>query len=255
MPAKRPSVNRLQKNPTPSPKPREEPTEYEKNGAVSMGENGAPGEPSHLMPSPQANGGNLSHQEEKDLPAVDDLSEEELHDRGYPNPDQTQDSDLKSMRTNEDMVAQVQGRIEKSHKMLEEKLDSIQEQARQEEELATQHDDDVDYPNLPNAPKGDVLVLGPNEPLRVSGDVQGNVILLDKAVYRAHRPFRSLRWAFTLVHQKGTVVPVSAVRGSVPQPTPTEPQGTDETKTPEAPHNANDGASQTKEPVTKIETK
>lgn len=90
-------------------------------------------------------------------------------------------------------------------------------------------EEQLDYAMLPGAPRGETIVLGPGEPLRVSGNVEGNMIRLDKAVYRAHQPFRSLRWTFVLVYANGSLIPVSATR-QIQEPQGAEPSGTSETK-------------------------
>lgn len=71
-----------------------------------------------------------------------------------------------------------------------------------------------DYGALPGAPKGPSLVLGPDEPLRVDGEVSpdGTYIRLNKAVYRAKLPMGSKRWAFMLVYPMNAQIPVSIVQ-------------------------------------------
>lgn len=119
--------------------------------------------------------------------------------------------------------------IGQTHKALDEKLHEIQNTAQVQHDMTQDEEEISDFGALPNAPKGEVIVLGPDEPLRVSGEVQGNVIVLDKAVYRAKRPFRSLRWTFQLMYPAGHTVPTHVAR-RMEEPKGTEPQSTEETK-------------------------
>jgi len=216
-----------------SPKRREDEkkSDWEEGGQyASVGENAAPDTPEHVMPSPQANGGGfVSDESNKDYTPEDKLTPTELAGSGYPNPEETPAEGVNSMREGETGVEHAQRQIELAHDMFEVKLHSIQDNAATRERMLADGED-VDYANLPNAPKGsNVLVLGPDEPLRVSGHENGGVIVLDKTVYRAHRPFRSLRWTFTLEYPFGAEVPVSKVR-TVPVPEGKEPSSTEETK-------------------------
>jgi len=198
----------------------------------NVGENAAPDNPSHLMPSVQANGGGASTDDPKERDLGPDLSPTELADLGYPNPETTPDEGMKSTRQGDETSVEAARRnVSLAHKVLDDKLDSISaEHENRKTLLEMSVAEEVDYANLPNAPKGDVLILGPDEPLRVSGDEQGGVIVLDKPVYRARRPFRSLRWTFTLEYSAGSHLPVSKVR-SVPKPiNKPEESGTEETK-------------------------
>lgn len=226
------STGRLQKTTPPTrkrPETAEVPTGFEEGGSLaSVGENAAPDTEDHLMPSPQANGGGIVSDDPQDV-EPEQPSETELAEQGYPNPEETPDEGMSSTRQEETGMQHAERKMERAHAMMDDKLHSIGENYAAQEALLAEGDD-VDFANLPNAPKGDnVMVLGPDEPLRVSGEENGGVIVLDKAVYRAHRPFRSLRWAFTLEFPIGAEVPVSRVR-TVPVPEGTEPSSTEETK-------------------------
>jgi hypothetical protein len=76
------------------------------------------------------------------------------------------------------------------------------------------------WAELPGAPRDGGIVLGPHENMRVEGepDTSGTHVRLTKPVYRAFKPMGSKRWAFTLEHPEGAVLPMSMVR-----PIPTEP--------------------------------
>lgn len=75
-------------------------------------------------------------------------------------------------------------------------------------------DPDTDWGSLPGAPTDGGIVLGPDEPIRIDGELDqyGTSVTLNKAVYRAHRPMGSKRWAFTLVYPKGHQIPQSMVQ-------------------------------------------
>lgn len=195
--------------------------------ALSVGENAAPDNPEHLMPG---SSGSFQHSvEDKETEATDDLTPDEMERAGYPDPEQTPLEGMASTREAGPMMSQVANLVANAHKMLDDKLDSIGQQHAERERLAEESEaNNVDYQNLSNAPKGDdVLVLGPDEPLRVSGENDGTTITLDKNVYRARQPFRTKRWTFTLVYPKGMQIPASQI-AKVQQPKGTEPKTTEE---------------------------
>jgi hypothetical protein len=194
--------------------PRSTAQQQASDALLAMGENGAPGTPDHLMPSPQASGV-VGTVEEKDQPEVDDLTDAEKAEHGYPNPDETDEQSMSSTRKSGSVVNQTATKVETGHIALDHKLDEISA-ATETAKLITE-DEPSDYAKLPGAPKGAVLVLGPEDPLKVSGEQQGGVIVLDKAVWRAHRPFRSQRWAFRLEYPLGHHLPMSVVQ-QVPVP-------------------------------------
>lgn len=72
----------------------------------------------------------------------------------------------------------------------------------------------TDFGSLPGAPQGNVLVLGPDEPLRVDGEPSpdGTFVRLNKAVYRAKLPMGSKRWTFLLEYPAHAQIPMSIVQ-------------------------------------------
>ncbi len=189
-----------------------EPTFEERFG--TMGENAAPDNPLHLMPGATANGGNyITNDRKDDGPMVDDLEADEKAARGYPDPEITPKESMSSTRDNGSYMEQVEGRLSNAHDALTDKLDSISEKKQQEELVAaasTKNADDVDWSALPGAPK-DGIIIGPDQPLKVTGTQHGNTVVVDQNVYRAVQRFRTKRWSFNLLHYKGQQVPVQSL--------------------------------------------
>jgi hypothetical protein len=197
----------------------------------AAGENGAPGDPSHLMPGSSGSYEQSIGEPRDDKGNIDDLSPERMAESGYPDPETTPEESQISTRNEGTATEQVEKRVDHAHRMLDEKLDSIRTQNETAIRVRSDEEGFSDFAELPNAPKGkDVLILGPDEPLRVSGEEDGGQIILDKTIYRAVRPFRTKRWSFTLVHPKGAAIPSSQIR-KVQEPVPVpEETGTPETK-------------------------
>lgn len=221
----------LSKTTTSKQQPDKAPTFEDKFGNV--GENAAPDNPSHLMPG--GIGQTYTTNEPTDQPAVDDLDPEELAARGYPNPEETPQESMSSTRETGTYMEQVGSRVQGAHEALTDKLDTIGVESKNAEAIkqSMEADEVSDYGALPGAPK-DGIVLGPDEPLRVDGEHNGNYVVLKKAVYRAQRRFRTKRWSFSLLFHAGQQIPVSQLR-AVEQPAGTEPSSTEETKDPSTP--------------------
>jgi hypothetical protein len=84
---------------------------------------------------------------------------------------------------------------------------------------------DIERPWLEDSkcPKSDCHILGPDEPIKVTGVMTGGTVTLDKSVFRAFQIPRAKGWYFKLVHAKGARVGINMVNHVAGRPFTTAP--------------------------------
>jgi len=93
----------------------------------------------------------------------------------------------------------------------EEELETEELEDSADEAMAEEVDIPRPWLDDPRCPH-DAIVVGPGEPIRVTGVITGQMVRVDKQVVRAFQRPRTSGWYFTLIYSRGTQVPFTRVQ-------------------------------------------